>query len=152
MSYKKRFQAYPEIVEEIATLLRHKHIPWGINNQMNDKRGDEIEGTINVPFGEATLTVETSDRYLKKDLNDLISRLEKVHDPSHDDPVIVPPTVPEAFGMGLAQILFALSFRTGGASAILTNATGHWSQSTRTNDRRGPKQVVNLDLLATDPS
>jgi hypothetical protein len=85
MSYTRRFLAYPEILEEIANLLHNKDVRWGIENQMNDKRGDEIEGTINVPVGEATLTVETSDPNLQKDLDDLISRLEKVHDPTHDD-------------------------------------------------------------------
>ena len=90
MSYKKRFQAYPEILEEIANLLRHKDVQWGIENQTNGKRGDEIEGTINVPVGEATLTVETSDPNLKKDLDDLISRLEKVHDRTLDDHLFPP--------------------------------------------------------------
>jgi hypothetical protein len=84
-SYKKRFQAYPEIVEEIANLLRNKHVQWEIENQTNGKRGDEIEGIINVPVGEATLTVETSDPNLRKDLDDLISKLEKVHDRTLDD-------------------------------------------------------------------
>lgn len=85
MSYTRRFQAYPEIVEEVTNLLRQKDVQWGIENQMNDKRDDEIEGTINVPVGEATLTVETSDPNLQNDLDDLISRLEKVHDRTQDD-------------------------------------------------------------------
>ena len=82
---QEKIPGFPEIVEEIANLLRNKDVQWGIENQTNGKRGDEIEGTINVPVGEATLTVETSDPNLKKDLDDLISRLEKVHDRTLDD-------------------------------------------------------------------
>jgi hypothetical protein len=85
MSYTRTFLAYPEIVEEISNLLRNKHVQWGIENEMNDKRSGEIAGAMKVEVGQATLTVDTSESNLRKDLDDLISKLEKVHDRTQDD-------------------------------------------------------------------
>lgn len=88
MSYTRSFLAYPEIVEEVSNLLRQKDVQWKIENQTdqkNDIRGDEIAGAMMAEVGQATLTVDTSESNLRKDLDDLISKLEKVHDRTLDD-------------------------------------------------------------------
>jgi len=63
-----------------AELLTGKDVDWKIEQKdAASYRGSGIAGTIDLPSGWATLTVEASDSTLRQDLTDLIERIEKDH-------------------------------------------------------------------------
>jgi hypothetical protein len=82
MKYVRNIQvAIPGLLEKIAELLTGKDVDWKIEQKdAVPYRGSGIAGTIDLPSGWATLTVEASDSTLRQDLTDLIERIEKDHE------------------------------------------------------------------------
>jgi len=81
MKYVRNIQVtIPGLLEKIAELLTGKDVDWKIEQKdAASYRGSGIAGTIDLPSGWATLTVEASDSTLRQDLTDLIERIEKDH-------------------------------------------------------------------------
>ena len=82
MKYVRNIQvAIPGLLEKIAELLTGKDVDWKIEQKdAAPYRGSGIAGTIDLPSGWPTLTVEASDSTLRQDLTDLIERIEKDHE------------------------------------------------------------------------
>jgi hypothetical protein len=76
MSFTGRFQTTPEITAKLDQYLQTKNIKGRVKNEMVPTRGAGIAGTVNMPNGWATITVETSDPKLLTELNEFIWKLE----------------------------------------------------------------------------
>jgi hypothetical protein len=62
MTHKIRFAiTTPEIIGKLQQFFEAKDVRWSVENESRPRKGLGIAGTVNVPTGWATLTVETSD-------------------------------------------------------------------------------------------
>jgi hypothetical protein len=80
MSYTRRFETGAGNIEKLQQFLKAKNLVGKIEKDFRQSRGSGSLGTMSVPTGWATLTVNTPASKLRKELISFFQKLENDDD------------------------------------------------------------------------